>query len=242
MKINMSRDITNKVHWILDNILPPCFRDCKPLMGLLAFIIYGKYGKYYLNFKEEGKFLNMSEEEMKEYYVMIEPIITRPTDINNACMELLFDRVQQNRPTKILDISCGRGYLSYKLAESFTEASIVGCDINIPLEMRKQQWNNLEFVEGNIEHLPFADEEFDMVISTHTLEHVINAEQALSELRRVCKNKLIIIVPCQREYKYTMDFHVQFRPYTHSLQKFTGRTDSICKKISNDLFYEEVKR
>ena len=214
-------------------------RDCKPLMGVLAFIIYGKYGKYYLNFKEEGKFLNMSEEEMKEYYVMIEPIITRPTDINKACMDLLFDKVRKEGPTKILDISCGRGYLSCKLADTFGETSIVGCDINIPKEMEKKQKRNLKFVEGNIEHLPFPNEEFDMVISTHTLEHVINAELALSELRRVCKNKLIIIVPCQREYKYTMDFHVQFWPYTYSLQKFTGRTDSICKKICNDLFYEE---
>ena len=52
MKINMSRDITNKVHWMLDNILPPIIRESKLCMGLLAYIIYGKYGKYYLNFKE----------------------------------------------------------------------------------------------------------------------------------------------------------------------------------------------
>lgn len=91
MKINMSRDITNKVHWMLDNILPPVFRESKLFMGMLAWIIYGKYGKYYLNFKENNRYLTMTDEEIRDYYVMIEPIITRPTDVNHACQVKLFD-------------------------------------------------------------------------------------------------------------------------------------------------------
>lgn len=67
----------------------------------------------------------------------------------------------------------------------------------------------------------------------------MDARKAYEELRRVCKRKLIIIVPCQREYHYTMDFHVQFFPYTHSLLQFTGNNNAICKKVGNDLFYEE---
>ena len=92
MKINMSRDITNKVHWMLDNILPPIVRESKVLMGILAYVIYGKYGKYYLNFKENNKYLTMTDDEIRDYYSMIEPIITRPTDINKSCLEILFSR------------------------------------------------------------------------------------------------------------------------------------------------------
>ncbi len=90
MKISMSRDITNKVHWMLDNILPPFVRESKFLMGILARVIYGKYGKYYLNFKENNGYLTMTDDEIKDYYVAVEPIITRPTDINKACQEILF--------------------------------------------------------------------------------------------------------------------------------------------------------
>lgn len=90
MKINMSRDITNKVHWALDNILPPIIRESKLCMGTLAYIVYGKYGKYYLNFKENNKYLTMTDDEVKDYYAMIEPIITRPTDINKKCLEILY--------------------------------------------------------------------------------------------------------------------------------------------------------
>lgn len=242
MKINISRDITNKVHWILDNLIPPIMRESKFLMGLLAWVIYGKYGKYYLNFKENGRFLTMSEEEFKHYYEMIAPIITRPTDINTACLKKLLHESENWKGAKVLDISCGRGFLSKELIKHNKDITVVGCDINISHDLLNCQNDRLSFVEGNIEHLDFIDESFDYVISTHTLEHVINAKQAYNELKRVCRNKLIIIVPCQRQYKYTMDFHVQFFPYEFSLLQFTGNYNAICRKIDNDLYYEEILR
>lgn len=119
------------------------------------------------------------------------------------------------------------------------EVDVYGCDINIPDSVKKNEKGNLHFVEGNACNLPFEDNYFDVVISCHTLEHIVDAKKAYEELKRVCKKKLIIIVPCQREYHYTMDFHVQFFPYTHSLLQFTGNYQAKCEKISNDLFYEE---
>ena len=32
----------------------------------------------------------MTDDEIKSYYAMIEPIITRPTDINKACLDMLY--------------------------------------------------------------------------------------------------------------------------------------------------------
>lgn len=239
MKIKMNRDITNKVHWMLDNILPPVIRESKVCMGLLAYVIYGKYGKYYLNFKENNKYLSMTDDEIKSYYAMIEPIITRPTDINKACLDMLYRSSVNWGGYRVLDISCGRGFLSNELAKRCPEAEIYGCDINIPGSVKQLETENLHFIEGNAINLPFKDKHFDIVICAHTLEHIVDAKKAYEELRRVCKRKLIIIVPCQREYHYTMDFHVQFFPYTHSLLQFTGNNNAICKKVGNDLFYEE---
>ena len=240
MKISMSRDVTNKVHWMLDNILPPIVRESKILMGILAFVIYGKYGKYYLNFKDKCRYLKMSEEEFKHCYEMIEPIITRPTDINSRCMQLLLDKNKNWGGKRILDISCGRGYLVQKLAANNPDITIVGCDINIPDYLKDSDDGRISYREENIEHLSFEDSSFDIVISAHTLEHVVNAKQAYNELKRVCREKLIIMVPCQRPYRYTMDFHVQFFPYDFSLYQFTGNYSAKCKKIDNDWFYEEM--
>lgn len=242
MKITLSRNITNKVHWLLDNILLPIIRENKTMMRILAWGIYGKYGKYYIEFKENGKYLFLSEEEFKNYYVMVEPIIKRPTDINRECLQLIDAQVSRLEPgSKILDISCGRGFLSKYIATRYPDMYVCGCDINILEDLYKINMPNLKFVEGSIENIPFEDGYFDCVISTHTLEHIIYAHRAVNELRRVCNDELIIVVPCQREYKYTMDFHVQFFPYTHSLIQFMENPKAICKKVKGDLFYIEKR-
>ncbi len=129
--------------------------------------------------------------------------------------------------------------MTKELAKRCPTADVWGCDINILESLKKEETDNLHFAEGNAMDIPFEDNSFDIVICAHTLEHIVEAKRAYLELCRVCRKKLIIMVPCQREYHYTMDFHVQFFPYTHSLLKFTGKYNALCKKINNDLYYEE---
>jgi len=49
--------------------------------------------------------------------------------------------------------------------------------------------DGVRFVEGSVEDLPFLDDAFDTVVSTHTLEHVQRIGVALSELRRVAAKR-----------------------------------------------------
>ena len=76
--------------------------------------------------------------------------------------------------------------------------------------------------------------------STHTLEHVRNIHVAIRELRRIAR-KRIIVVPRQRPYKYTFDLHLNFFPYTYSLQSIIGKPKgaSTVKDVDGDIFYME---
>lgn len=56
------------------------------------------------------------------------------------------------------------------------------------------------------------DAGFDTVVCTHTLEHIPQLHESVQELRRVGARRLIIIVPCQRYYRYTIDYHLHFFP------------------------------
>ena len=87
--------------------------------------------------------------------------------------------------------------------------------------------------------IPFTDKSFDVVVSCHTLEHVIRIHDAISELRRVSKNTLIIIVPCQRECKITLDFHVHYFPYAASFHRIMENPDGKAFKIDGDILYIE---
>ena len=42
----------------------------------------------------------------------------------------------------------------------------------------------------------------------------------LSELRRVARRRLILVVPQEREYRFTFNPHLHFFPYPHSFLRY----------------------
>jgi ubiquinone/menaquinone biosynthesis C-methylase UbiE len=100
-----------------------------------------------------------------------------------------------------------------------------------------KQIQHSRYVSGNIECLPFTDKEFDVVTCHHTLEHIINIDKAISELKRIAKKRIIIVIPCQRYYYYTLDEHLHFFPHKELLIQKMGMGKFICKKIFGDWVY-----
>lgn len=47
----------------------------------------------------------------------------------------------------------------------------------------------------DIEHMPFENKQFDIVICCETLEHVLNPLRTLNELARVCRQKIYLTIP-----------------------------------------------
>lgn len=131
----------------------------------------------------------------------------RERDLNKKSEKLILDHIVDGN---IVEVGCGRGYLSNILSKF---GRLIATDMVVSNKI-KQQYQNITFQEANIESLPFKDNYFDNVVCTHTLEHVLDINKAISELRRVCKRRLIIVVPQQRPYKYTFDLHLHFSP-TH---------------------------
>ena len=82
------------------------------------------------------------------------------------------------------------------------------------------------------------DGHFDIVISTHTLEHLRKPAAALAEMKRVSKDRLIVVVPRQRAFKYTLDEHINFYPDAASLVKEIGEEDYVCEDLDGDWFFE----
>lgn len=64
----------------------------------------------------------------------------------------------------------------------------------------------------------FPDRSFETVTCTHVLEHVPDMDAAVSELLRVTKKRLLIVLPRQREYRYTADLHIRFFPYEYNVR------------------------
>ncbi len=119
----------------------------------------------------------------------------------------------------VLDAGCGDGYLLQSLQGH--GRTLTGIDLSelAIVKAGERLGEGVALSAGNVERLPFADKSFDVVVSAHTLEHVQNFEVAVSELIRVCKQRLIILVPSQEYLPYTEDYHLQFFPHEEDLVK-----------------------
>ena len=237
--MKLSRDLTWKIRYVIDEFIPPAIRDSK-IFSLIMFrlfykLLYKDKGVIFLNFKQKAP--SISEQEFRKIYKIVNSIESRDTDLNVGCEKEILRNVVGN---SVLEVGCGKGYLSKKLSKKYI---VTACDIVIDKQTVKKG-RGIKFRKGNVENLPFASQEFDTAICTHTLEHVQNLSAAISELRRVTKKRLIIVVPKQRPYRLTFDLHLHFFPYNHSLELImrNGQNHkSHCKEIDGDLFYVEDK-
>lgn len=104
---------------------------------------------------------------------------------------------------KILEVGCGEGYGTYLLAQS--ESNIIGVDIDsMTIDNANANYgsDNCGYQLYDGLKLPFADAEFDVVVSFQVIEHVFDDVAFLKEIKRVLKvgGVAYLATPC-REYR-----------------------------------------
>ena len=231
--MKLSRDVTSRIRFVLDEILPPVVRDSRFFMALPFKLLYKDKADIFMNFKQKAS--QLSKPEFANIYKKISEMDNRDTDLNSACEKKIINKIIGR---SILEVGCGKGYLVKKLSENY---KVSACDVAINKTYFKK-YPDIRIRNANIEKLPYKNRAFDTVVCTHTIEHVQDIFSAIKELRRVTKKRLIIVVPKQRPYRYTFDLHLHFFPYEHSLRTIMqlGKyQSSTCKTIGGDLFYIE---
>lgn len=95
---------------------------------------------------------------------------------------------------KILDIGCGTGFDAIRMAKvKAGEGKVFGLDIDpkfiaIANEAKeKSGLENVEFLVGSAEELPFGDNELDAVRLERVFQHLSNSEAVWKEIKRVLK-------------------------------------------------------
>lgn len=108
-------------------------------------------------------------------------------------------RIDGNAP--ILDVCTGTGDLALAISERAGEATpVMASDfcremLEIGNEKGDRQRNaNVTFLEADAQHLPFADNEFQVVTVAFGLRNVADTDRGLSEMIRVCKRGGQVVV------------------------------------------------
>ncbi len=222
----MNRTITNAIRFVMDEFLPPVIRDNRIFMYPFFYLAFkGKNIKRAMNLKSE--IWDYTEEDYIKLYQEQESISrSRVTDLNEKSIKFMLERLDPGSKT-ILDVGCGNGYWLSRLDQS--KYDIAGCDIKSNI-----RYTDCKFYEGHLEHLPFEDNAFDIVTCHHTLEHVIHPQKAVAELKRVAKNQIVVVVPKQRYFYYTLDEHVNFFPISGPLVKLFDLKEYSCDNVWGD--------
>lgn len=261
--MKISRNVARGGHFLFDTVLPPLLRDSRWFMTVFFRVFLGGKFRHYLDFKD--RLLELSDLELRKLYEhLVDSFVERETDLNRECatavLRSLFGKT-------VLDAGCGRGWLSKRIVE--TGRSCVAVDFVVTRETNREvKTSGRSLGEGivakaetgrerspaqgpvtgpaycvaEIHNLPFADAAFDTVVCAHTLEHVRDIRRALSELRRVTRNRLIVVLPRQREYRYTFDLHVHFFPYDYKVRELFGAAAAVSLEGGDFLIIEDRVR
>ena len=122
--------------------------------------------------------------ELYERYLV--PAVTLPW------AEDLLDRVQPSRGDRVLDVACGTGVVARVAADRVgASGRVVGLDVNTRMLDAARATSpvpggaSIEWLEGSASALPFADDDFDVVLCQLGLQFFEDRLGALSEMRRV---------------------------------------------------------
>jgi SAM-dependent methyltransferase len=232
-----NRQITNLIRYALDDWLPPVLRDNRLLFKVIGRLFHGP--KFDLDFKRKA--YSMTEEEFKEAYACLQvkgKDRYRPTDMTEAELDWM---TRNALGPDVLEVGCGHGMLTMRLAERgdlhVTGTDFSDDDVDFVRCRAAENGLRINVQVANLEQLPFPDGSFDTVLCAHTLEHVRRVDKAVAELVRVARRRLLIVVPCQRYYRYTVDYHLQFFPEPEQLLLRMGLSGATCAKITGDLCF-----
>ena len=158
------------------------------------------------------KMLFTGERYIPEYFSdSNDEIVKEHEDRYKTITELITDKV-------VLDAACGSGYGSFEISKH--AKSIIGIDISedsVAYAKNNFLAENLNFEVASVTEIPFDDNEFEVVVSFETIEHISENQQVLflKQIKRVLKEDgiLIISTPDKLIYSdkknYKNEFHIK---------------------------------
>jgi SAM-dependent methyltransferase len=131
---------------------------------------------------------------------------------NEAQARLLQERIPLDRE-RVLDLGCGAGYWSQRIARLFPWTAVMGLDYGMAFlaKARSAATDAVGFLRGDSQNLPVRDGAFDCIYADNVLEHSFDVDRALAEVFRVLADRgvLVAAIPSDgRNPRMVCDNHI----------------------------------
>jgi len=223
--------VTNVIRFLMDDFLPPVIRDSRPFMLPFYWVAYrGRNVRQAMDFKTLVH--QWSDEEYDRFYSDLNTVSrNRPTDLNGPSLDFILDQIDP-AATSLVDVGCGGGHLLREIRRTHPHLRLEGLDV-----LDRDQVAGYSYTRGRVERLPYPDSSFDVVVSSHVIEHLLHLEQAVEEIKRVARKQVIVATPAQRYFYYTLDEHVNFFPFAAALTSVMDMAEHRIVKLRGDWVY-----
>ena len=107
--------------------------------------------------------------------------------------DAVIDRVERTQPESVLDLGCGTGLLTERLARRFPDAAVVGVDLSAGMLTEAAARVDCVSLAGpslaraDAERLPFRSAAFDVVVCTESFHWYPRQDRVVAELARVLR-------------------------------------------------------
>jgi ubiquinone/menaquinone biosynthesis C-methylase UbiE len=153
--------------------------------------------------------------------------------------------VREHLPCEaFLDAGCGDGRYLAALAVELP-ARKAGLDISERILETARHRVDADFRQGNLEAIPFADGEFDLVLSSQVIEHVLHPDAAVRELARVLRPTGTLIISTDNARSYvskTINAPRTAVVRALGLRGVRGRVESPAVSYTDRAFRELLER
>lgn len=162
---------------------------------------FEKINKDYYRYQEDYDWIKVTDK-----IIGLESLFHRLRE--NSFLKILKNYLKSSNQ-KILDAGCGTGLFS-----RYLPLNSYAVDLNPRnLEKAKKYAQHINFIEADLEQLPFAENFFSLIIATEVIEHFPSPQKFLKEMLRVLRPDGFIIgtVP-NRSFIWRLRFLSSTRP------------------------------
>ena len=136
--------------------------------------------------------------------------------------------VQANRPTSVLEIGCGEGFLLNTVKAERKSAIDVSANA---LHLAREKTASAQFAVAFAEHLPFPNESFDAAYSVGVMEHFVDEDAATADIRRVLRPGGTYLVLIHTHMGLSGSLRQKIREYISPTFRPIGLVKWLAKKI-----------